>query len=150
MVLGRGAGHRRAADVDGLDAGDSRERVEVRHHEVERLDAVLLEVGVVRLLAAVGEDAAVDVRVQRDHAVVEHLGKPVMSASEVTGMPASCDRPGGAARRHELHAAAVELAGELDDAGLVVDREQRAALIMVRLIPASGASTSGRYDVRLP
>ena len=54
--------------------GPLEERVEVRHDEVERLDAVRLEVGAVRLLAAVGEQAAVDLRVQRDHPVVEHLG----------------------------------------------------------------------------
>ena len=34
-----------------------------------------LEVGAVRLLAAVGEDPAVHLRVQRHHPVVEHLGR---------------------------------------------------------------------------
>ena len=76
VVLRRRARHRRAADVDGLDVGRLAERVEVAHHHVERRDVVLLEVGEVRRLAAVGEDAAVHLRVQRDHAVVEHVGEP--------------------------------------------------------------------------
>ena len=47
------------------------ERVEVRHHEVDRLDAVLGHVLLVVGVAAVGEDPAVHLRVQRDHPVAE-------------------------------------------------------------------------------
>ena len=75
VVLGGGARHRRAADVDRVDLGSLEERVEVRDDEVERLDAVRLEIGAVRFLAAVGEQPAVDLRVQRLHPMVEHLGR---------------------------------------------------------------------------
>ncbi len=55
VVLGRGANHRWAADVDLLDDVVLRgarchgrgERVQVDHHKVERLDAQLLELGAV-------------------------------------------------------------------------------------------------------
>ncbi len=66
--------HRGSADVDGLDLGPLEEWVEVRDDEVEGFDVVRLEIGAVRFLTAVGEKSAVDLRVQRDHAVVEHLG----------------------------------------------------------------------------
>ena len=71
VVLGRGAHHRRPADVDVLDGvlegaaglGDGRgERIQVDDDEVDRLDAVLAHHGVVG--AAPAEQAAVDLRVQ--------------------------------------------------------------------------------------
>ena len=125
MVLRRRAHHRGTADVDGLDVGALRERVEVRHDEVERLDAVGGHVVVVGRLRAVGEDAAVDLRVQRDDPMVEdrwHAGDVVDRGDRDAGVG---DGLGRAARRDELDAASLELAGELDDAGLVVHREQR-------------------------
>ena len=65
VVLGGGADHRRAADVDLLDAlvgrgagGDGlAERVEVDDDQVEGLDAQLGELLAVGLQAQVGEDA---------------------------------------------------------------------------------------------
>ncbi len=83
-ILGRGPDHRRSADVDHLDglrlvdagAGDRAfERIEVHHHEVEGLDAVLRQGCAMRRLRAVGEDAAVDLRMQRLDAAVEDLGE---------------------------------------------------------------------------
>ena len=81
VVLRRGAHHRRAADVDLLDAlvgagaGGDRlgERVEVDDDEVERRDAELLELRDVLGLAAVGQDAGVDGGVQRLHPPVQAL-----------------------------------------------------------------------------
>ena len=79
-VLGGRPDHGGAADVDellgpagavleALEAGP--ERVEVGHHEVERLDAVLGHVLLVVGVAPVGEDPAVHLRVEGDHAVAE-------------------------------------------------------------------------------
>ena len=48
--------------------------IEVRHDELERPDAVEVEVVAVALVAEIGEQPAVDLRVQRLHAAVEHLG----------------------------------------------------------------------------
>ena len=71
VVLGSGADHGRAADVDGLDVGLGVERVQVRHDEVERHDAVRRHVLFVARLRPIGEEAPVDLRVERHHAVVE-------------------------------------------------------------------------------
>ena len=125
VVLGRGTDHRGPADVDGLDVGTLRERVEVRHDEVERADAVGRHVVVVGRLRTVSEDPAVDLRVQGHDAVVEDGRDPGDVVDRGHRNAGVGDRLGGAARRHELHAAPVELPGELDDARLVVHREQR-------------------------
>ena len=75
VVLGRGTHHGRAADVDQLDGGVRRERVEVRHHEVDGLDAVGRQVVEVLGLGAVGQDPAVDLGVQGLDPPAEHLGR---------------------------------------------------------------------------
>ena len=105
VVLRRRAHHRGPADVDGLDVGVLRERVEVRHDEVERLDAVGGHVVVVRRLRAVGEDAAVDLRVQRDDPVVEDRRDAGDVVDRGDGDAGLGDGLGRAARRHELDAA---------------------------------------------
>ena len=88
-VLGRGAHHRRAADVDVLDRvleraaglGDRRaERVEIDHDEIDRRDAVLAQRGRVLGQVAPREDARVHLGVQRLHAAVEHLRKAGVGA----------------------------------------------------------------------
>ena len=82
-VLGRRAHHRGPADVDRLDdvglarlaaGGDVPERVEVDDHEVDRLDAVLGQRGLVARVVAAREQRAVHARVQRLDAPAEHLG----------------------------------------------------------------------------
>ena len=83
VVLGGGADHGRAADVDVLDAGVEAgalgdgllERIEVDHQEVDRPDAVRRHRGGVLRVVANGEQTAVDERVQRLHPAVHHLGK---------------------------------------------------------------------------
>ena len=52
-------------------------------------------------------------------------GKPVRSATSVTGMPASAIAVAVPPLDTSSHAELVQAAGELDDAGLVVDGEQR-------------------------
>ena len=52
------------------------ERIQVDDHEVERLDPVLGELLQVLRLPRVRQQAAVDPRMQRLHASVEHLGEP--------------------------------------------------------------------------
>ena len=81
-VLCRRPDHRRAPDVDLLDGliegrapRDSlAERVEVHHHEVERLDALGFELGEVRSVPLVGQDPGMDPRVQRLDPPAKHLG----------------------------------------------------------------------------
>ena len=142
VVLRRCPRHRRSADVDRLDLGLLEERIEVAHHHVERGDAVLLHVGEVRRLAPVGEDPAVHLRVQRDDTVVEHLGEAGDGRERDDGDARLLQRLGGAARRHQLPAQLVELAGEVDESGLVVHREQRAR-------PSGGCGQSSSPSSRL-
>ena len=83
VVLRARPHHRRAADVDLLDAlvgrraGGDRlgERVEVGHEQVERRDAELVELREVLGTAGVGEQPRVHARVQGLHPAVEALGE---------------------------------------------------------------------------
>src|SRR5690606_19585395 len=84
VVLGGGPDHGWSADVDVLDAVVKRsalrqrllERIEIDDQEVDGFDAMRLCRRDMLLVAAHGEQAAVDRRVQRLHAAIEHLGKP--------------------------------------------------------------------------
>jgi len=134
VVLGRGPHHRRAADVDLLDAlvgagaGGHRlaEGIEVRDHQVERLDTELLELPDVGVEAAVGQDAGVHLGVQRLDPAIEALGEAcqLLDLGHRDAEPLDqCRRPAG---RHERDARLVQAADELLEPGLVVDGHQRA------------------------
>ena len=83
MVLRGGSHHRRAADVDLLDAfidiGSRIHRlgewIQVDDHQFERRDAEVLQRGDVLHLALIGKQACVHVRVQCLDPPVEHLGE---------------------------------------------------------------------------
>ena len=135
VVLGGRADHRRAADVDVLDrirvghagAGDGAlERVEVHADEVDELDVVLGGLRHVLGVVAQREQPGVEPRVQRLDAPVHDLreAREVVDGADVE--PGLAQRGRGAAGRDELDAEADEAAGEVDDAGLVGDREQGA------------------------
>ena len=108
-----------APDSDGLA-----ERVEVRDHEVERLDAQLLELLDVGLEPAVGEDAGVHLRVQGLHPAVEALGEAgqLLDLGDREAEP--LDQRRGAAGGHQRHARLVQAADQLLEPGLVVDGDQ--------------------------
>jgi hypothetical protein len=129
VVLGGRADHARPADVDVLDRLVERharlahrllERVEVDADQVDRLDAVLAHGGHVLGVVAQGEQAAVDLRVQRLDAAVHHLreagdvgdvgDRELVLAEKLRG-PAGADQ-----LDVEL---VVQRAGELQQAGLV-------------------------------
>ena len=86
MVLGGGADHRRAANVDVLDAvrvvgagGDGRlERVKVDRDQVDRADIMRRHRRLVAGVTAPGEQAAVDFRMQRLDPAVHDFGKTRM------------------------------------------------------------------------
>ena len=101
MVLGSGTHHCRPADVDQADAGIGRERVQVDHHEVDRLDAVMGHVGDVLGVGGVGEDPAVDLGVQRDDPVAEDRRQSGELRDIRDGDACVGDGPGRAAARHE-------------------------------------------------
>ena len=89
MVLGGGAHHGRAADVDELDRRVRGERVQVRDHEVDGVDAVGLQVGQVLGLGAVGQDPAVDLGVEGLDPPPSISGEPVTSATSLWAIPTS-------------------------------------------------------------
>ena len=133
-VLGGRAHHRRAADVDRLDdvalarlapRGHVPERVEVDDHEVDRLDAVLGQRGLVARVVAAGEQRAVHARVQRLDAAAEHLGdaRQILDARRLQAVLAEVGR--GAAGRDQLDAELDQAMRKLQQAGLVRDRDER-------------------------
>ena len=83
MVLGRGADHGGATDVDVLDAGieigalrDSRlERVEVHDQKIDWADGVRRHRRGMFLVITNGEEGAVHARMQGLHPPVHHFGK---------------------------------------------------------------------------
>jgi len=133
VILGRGAQHGGAADVDVLDrqgevAVGARygllEGIEVDHHQVDRLDAVLGHHRVVG--AAPSQQAAVDLRVQGLHPAVHHLGKAGVVGDLGHRHVVVGEQLGGAAGTENLHAAGVQFTGEVEDAGFVRDAEEGA------------------------
>ena len=96
-------------------------------------------------LGRVGEQTAVDLRVQRDHPVVEDPGTPVTSATSVTGTPASAIAGAVPPLDTSSHAELVERRGELDEAGLVVDGQQgpHQRRPLDRVVAINSCSTAG-------
>jgi len=132
-VLRRRSHHRRPADVDVLDRVGQRasgpshrslERIEVDDEQVDRRDAVLRDRGHVLRRVAPREQAAVDGRVQRLDAAVEHFRKAGVLGNLGHREARVREQLRGAAGRQQLHAEPCQLARELDDAGLVGDGNQ--------------------------
>jgi|GEM_PF-6315782 len=135
VILGGGAHHAGATDVDVLDhrvavgaTGNRRlERVEVDDDEVDRADAVVgHRLGMLGVVAH-REQAAVDHRVQRLDAAVHHLREAGKVADVLHGQAGVAQRLGGAAGRDELDALVGQRAGEIDDSRLVGHGQQGAA-----------------------
>ena len=134
VVLGRGADHGGAADVDVLDAGrevgalgDGRfERIEIDDEEIDRADAVRLHRA--RMLAVVAdrEQAAVHLGMQRLDAAVHHFGKAGELGDVEHGNAGIGQRLARAAGGNELDAVRGQRAGEIDQARLVGNGEEGA------------------------
>ena len=77
--------------------------------------------------AAVGQDAAVDPRVERLDPAVEHLGEAGHRGHVGHRQAGVAQRPRRAAGRDELEPAGDEAAAQVDQPGLVRDGQQRAA-----------------------
>ena len=134
VVLGRRADHGRTADVDILDGigqgatglgHGRREGVEVDHHHVDRLDAVLGHDRAIQV--ATTEDTAMDLRMQRLHPTVHHFREAgvIGDFHSVDGIvPQQFVSTAGG---QDFHAQRTEFAGEIDNTGLVRDTDQRAA-----------------------
>ena len=136
VVLGRPANHAGAADVDVLDGVREGgpgirhcllEGVERHHHQVDWTDAVLRQRRHVLGQRPPGQDAAVDLGVERLHPAVEHLGKAghLGHVHHLDAVVAEQRR--GAAGGEDLHPQGVEPLRELHDPRLVVHADERAS-----------------------
>jgi hypothetical protein len=131
-ILGCGAHHGRAADVDVLDgfleaaarlAGDGLEGIEVDHGEVDARDVLLRHHRVVFALPA--EQAAMDTRVQCLDAPAHDLGEAGVVGHLGHGQVCRGQRAGGAAGTQQAVTQRSQAAGEFDHPGLVGNADQR-------------------------
>src|SRR5204863_6202908 len=136
VVLRRGAQHRLAADVDvlhrilerTLGIGDRRfERIEVHHQELNGLNARAVEGCAMLRVVRAREKPGMDARMQGLHTPIEHLGKAGIGGYLGDAEALAREELRGAAGGKELEARGAQAAGELDDAGLVRDADQRPA-----------------------
>jgi hypothetical protein len=147
VVLGRGAHHGRAADVDELDGGVRGEGIQVGHHEVDGADAVRLEVSHVLGLGAVGQDPAMDLGVQGLDPSAQHLGR-AGDLCHLGVRDAGCgEGGGGVATGHELPAEVGQAVGELHEAFLVVDRQQGSHDVISLRAPSLPSCPSSRAGI---
>ena len=134
MVLRRGAQHRRPADVDvlhgvGVAAAGPRhrgcKRVEIHHQQIDGRDGVLRHDGVVH--AAAAQETTVNPRMQGLDPTVHDLGKAGVGGDLAHRHAVVCEQLRRAAGGQDLDVTSGELARQLDEAGLVGNREERAA-----------------------
>ena len=135
MVLGPGADHRRSADVDILDdrrgvgAAGQRllERIEVGDQHIDAGNAVGLHgLGMLGIVAN-SQEPAMDTGMQGLHPAVHDLGKAGQLGDVAHGKAGLAQRPIGAAGGDQLDIKRRQFTGEIDETGLVEDRQQRAA-----------------------
>jgi len=132
MVLGSRADHRRPANVDILNdlvaPGPARhrlrERVEVHDQQIDRPDPVRAHRRFVRRIAAHRQQPAMNLRMERLHPPVHHLGKAGQLGHVPNLQPRLPQRPGGAAGRHQLDAVPRQRPPQLGEPGLVGDGQQ--------------------------
>jgi hypothetical protein len=133
MVLGRGADHRGAADIDVLDPlvepgvplQRRFERIEIDDQEVDRRDVVGEHRGLMRRLGSDRQQTSVHPRVQGLDPAIHHL-REAGDLSHVDDREAALiKRRGGAARRKEVDAKWFEGTRQIQEAGLVGNGEER-------------------------
>lgn len=130
VVLGGGADHRRAADIDVFDDAFARfalgdralEGIEVDNHEVDRDPADALEISRVDL--STRENAAVHPRVKCLDAPVHHLGRTCITLDGPDGNPLGLESLRGSTARQDRHSALSETPSQRGETTLVGDRDQ--------------------------
>ena len=101
-------------------------RIEIHHHQVDRLDAVRPRRGFVLLVPAQVEQRAVHLRVQRLHPAIEHFresGEVGNVARLDSCLPQQARRAAGG---NDFDALFLELAREIGHAGFVGNRNESA------------------------
>ena len=131
-ILGGGADHGGSADIDVFDqlfeghtglGGGFFEGVEIDHDHVDGLDAVLGYGGGVRGKVAAVENASVNFGMQRLDAAIEHFGEAGEIGDVLDGNAGVAQEFGGASGGDEFDVECGELAGEIDQSGLIGDAE---------------------------
>ena len=124
VVLCRTTNHRWSANVDQFNRRFRRERIEVGNDKVDCFDAVLLHIGAMFRIGWVGQDATVNLRMQRDDA----MAKDGWESGEIGDIG---DRNAGfsddacrATAGNEIPTECIEFLGELNNAGLVVNGQK--------------------------
>ena len=145
MILSRRSHHGRPADVDHLDARQFGERVEIGHHQIDGHDAPRFQFGHVIGVGPVGEDPAVDRRVECLDPSAQHLGSAGDLGDLGDGHALVGQQRGGAPAGYDLPAEVDEATGQVDDAGLVVDGKQGAGTHSVA--PTTCGASSNRRIV---
>ena len=124
MVFGGRPDQGRASYVDVFRAGSALEGVQIHHHQVDRIDAVLFHLGLMGGIGSVGQDAAVNLGVERHH--------PMSQQGRITRVVGQVGhRPTGGLQRgrcpstgQELPSGLGQSGGKLHNPGLVVHRKQ--------------------------
>ena len=127
MILRGGADHRRAADIDIFDdllafrpLGDrGGEGVEVDDHQIDRADFMFVHRRDMFGVVADGEQAAMDLGVQRLDAAVHHFGEAGKVGNIHHLKACFAQRLGGAAGRHQFNAMFAQRRAQFDQPGLV-------------------------------
>ena len=135
MVLGGGADHRRATDVDILDAGvivatlGNRffERVEIDHQKVDRLDVMREHCRDMIVIVTQGQQPAMHHRVQRFDPAIHHLGKSRHLGHVLDRHIRITQRLGGPAGGQDLDPPRIQRLGKIDEAGFVRHGKQGAS-----------------------
>ena len=134
VVLGGGADHRRAADIDVLDAGGKIaaagngffEGIKVYDHNIDGEDFVRPHGFDMLGIAAPCQKSAVHRRMQRLDAAVHHFRKAGELAHIEHFQSGLAEDLARAAGRNQLNAEPGECMREIHDAGFVRNRNQRA------------------------
>ena len=121
VVLGRCPHHGRATNVDQLNPGVRRERVEVPNHQVDGHDASGFQVGQMPGIGSVGQDPAVDRWVQRLNPAPKNLRGPGDFADLHHGYALVSQNQGRTPAGDQLPARFDQPACQVRDTGLVVD-----------------------------
>ena len=141
VILGGASHHGRATNVDLLDgvgligsgAHGIGERIQVDNHQIERLDAELLELLGMLRVGHIGQNAGVNVWVQRLDAAIEAFGES-SDIRHLSDMNSQFGQLlGGRTGGHNLGACLHERVGENFDAFLMKDGNQCSTYRPVRV-----------------
>ena len=122
VVLGRCPDHGRTADVNQLDPGVRRERVEIPNHQIDGHDAPGFQVGQVPGIGSVGQDPTVNRRVQRLNPAPKNLRGPGDLADLHHGHALVGQNRGRTPAGNQLPARFDKTACQVCDTSLVMDR----------------------------